>query len=402
MQQTRFMVLTGHLNDYPLPDLVGILRHQRKTGRLVVEYPVGPGSFFFKDGELVDVQLGALNGIQAVCIAISQPNASFNFNPLIMPSAQSIDNSLQKVVTQLLDCWEMEEPPAATPVAAAPEIKSVRAGRETGVFLPSTPHVVETERALPEADDILALPPLPSTTSAAMVAAAATPNRSAVKSRRRMLLAGAAALLLLSVPAVIALTTNSFGKRETRGSSNSSAVEVKDNATNLPPDAPASSQNESSVNASSDATTVTTVIAGNEQRGERRYPREQFRAEMDAKKNNETVAAAPPSPPSPIQLPAATKPKEGDATIARQNTNTPSAQPPASQASVATSSTAAEQTLTVVMQIENGRVTGANVLNRRPGMETFESSALRIARQRRFPANTSGTETVRIKVTGRK
>ncbi|MBA2502541.1 MAG: DUF4388 domain-containing protein [Pyrinomonadaceae bacterium] len=396
MQQTRFMVLTGHLNDYPLPDLVGILRHQRKTGRLIVEYPVGPGSFFFKDGELVDVQLGELNGIQAVCIAISQPNAAFNFNPLIVPSAQSIDNSLQKVVTQLLDCWDMEEPPAAV---ATPEIKSVGDGRETSVFLPPTSHeFIEGERALPEADNILALPPLPPTTAAAMIAA--TPNRSAVKSRKRMLFAGAAVLLLLSVPAVIAFTTNSFGKRETRASSNSSTVEVKDTSTNPAPDAPASSQTESSVNASSGA--ATTVVAGNERREERRPPREQFKAETDATKSNESVAA-PPLPPPPTPLPSSTKPKESDATIARQNTDAASAQPPAAQPSSAASGAATgEQTLTIVMQVENGRVTGANVANRRPGMEAFEASALRIARQRRFPANTSGTETVRIKVTGRK
>ena len=30
MQPSRFVILTGHLNDYPLSDLVGILRHQRR------------------------------------------------------------------------------------------------------------------------------------------------------------------------------------------------------------------------------------------------------------------------------------------------------------------------------------------------------------------------------------
>ena len=39
MQQNRFVVLTGHLSSYPLSDLVGILRHQRKSGRLTIEYP---------------------------------------------------------------------------------------------------------------------------------------------------------------------------------------------------------------------------------------------------------------------------------------------------------------------------------------------------------------------------
>ena len=85
MQNTRFTVLTGHLNDYPLGDLIGILRHQQKTGRLLIEYPKGPASFFFNEGELVDAQLGDLSGLQAICVAVGQPPANFNFNPLVRP-----------------------------------------------------------------------------------------------------------------------------------------------------------------------------------------------------------------------------------------------------------------------------------------------------------------------------
>ena len=55
MQSNRFIVLTGHLSNYPLSDLVGILRHQRKSGRLLIEYPKGPAMFFFNDGELVAI-----------------------------------------------------------------------------------------------------------------------------------------------------------------------------------------------------------------------------------------------------------------------------------------------------------------------------------------------------------
>src|SRR5918993_2853112 len=106
MQPSRFVILTGHLNDYPLSDLVGILRHQRKTGRLLIEYPKGPASFYFRDGELVDAQLDNLNGLQAVCVAVAQPASSFNFNPLIQPPKRSIENSMQRVVSELLGCWD--------------------------------------------------------------------------------------------------------------------------------------------------------------------------------------------------------------------------------------------------------------------------------------------------------
>jgi hypothetical protein len=59
---------------------------------------------------------------------------------------------------------------------------------------------------------------------------------------------------------------------------------------------------------------------------------------------------------------------------------------------------ATDQTITVVTQVEDGRVVGAYVANRRPGMEAFEASALRAARQRHFPPGTKGSEKVQIKV----
>jgi hypothetical protein len=52
----------------------------------------------------------------------------------------------------------------------------------------------------------------------------------------------------------------------------------------------------------------------------------------------------------------------------------------------------------VVMQIENGRVLRAAIANPRKGMDGYEALALRIARQRRYPAKKSGQETVRIRV----
>lgn len=54
--------------------------------------------------------------------------------------------------------------------------------------------------------------------------------------------------------------------------------------------------------------------------------------------------------------------------------------------------------ITVAMGIKNGRVTYAAVENRRPGMEGYEAAALRIARQRRYPSDKNGNETVVIRV----
>ena len=106
MHQSRFVVLTGHLNQYPLSDLVGILRHQKKTGRLLIEYPKGPAMFFFQEGELIDARLNELSGLQAICVALAQPEAAFNFNPLIPATRRSIEPSLQRAVSELFGCWD--------------------------------------------------------------------------------------------------------------------------------------------------------------------------------------------------------------------------------------------------------------------------------------------------------
>ena len=106
MQSNRFVVLTGHLSNYPLSDLVGILRHQRKSGRLLIEYAKGPAMFFFQDGELMDARMNDLTGLQAICVALAQPEASFNFNPLIQSPRRSIDPSLQRAVSELFGCWD--------------------------------------------------------------------------------------------------------------------------------------------------------------------------------------------------------------------------------------------------------------------------------------------------------
>jgi hypothetical protein len=152
MQATSFVALTGHLNDYPLADLIGILRRQRKSGRLLIEYSMSPCSLYFVEGALVDAQLNTLGGLQAVLVALSQPNASFNFNPLIGPPRRSISESSQKVILELLGCWDER----AIDVEAT-------TGNGTTVSHTPTPtqeaRLATGEEALPRAKEVLALPP---------------------------------------------------------------------------------------------------------------------------------------------------------------------------------------------------------------------------------------------------
>jgi hypothetical protein len=60
--------------------------------------------------------------------------------------------------------------------------------------------------------------------------------------------------------------------------------------------------------------------------------------------------------------------------------------------------TAETHSVKVVLRIEGGRVAQASIANHRSGMEAYEALALRIARQRRYPAKGTSQELVTIKV----
>ncbi|HEY2962804.1 MAG TPA: DUF4388 domain-containing protein [Pyrinomonadaceae bacterium] len=279
MQNNRFVVLTGHLGNYPLSDLVGILRHQKKTGRLLIEYPKGPATFFFQDGELIDARLNDLIGLQAICVALAQPDAAFNFNPLIPATRRSIEPSLQRAVSELFGCWDE----SALQIETSAEMRS----------------------SLERKPEPLALPPAPVSGL-----------------RQRPLLFMAAAVLIgIGLSTVIVITAGS--------------------SANTPASA-----------AEAPRTTVT---------------------------QNPSLSVSSPEPgrsPASSAKPKPRLPKVANTDHTEQKL----------------------QSIKVVMQIENGRVLNASIANHKAGMDSYEAMALRIARQRRYPATATGGQTVTISV----
>jgi hypothetical protein len=145
IERTQFVVLTGHLDEQPLPDLIRRLRVQRKSGRLQVEYPDAPGSFFFEDGQLVDARLGSLRGVEALYAALSLEGASFNFNPLVRPPERNIDRQGQQFV------WDLIEGPRREGLS---EIKV--AGRGLDPPAPAPPLPPHAPLQLPPAAELVA------------------------------------------------------------------------------------------------------------------------------------------------------------------------------------------------------------------------------------------------------
>ncbi|MCM3873661.1 MAG: DUF4388 domain-containing protein [Pyrinomonadaceae bacterium] len=335
MQHSRFLVLTGHLNDYPLSDLVGILRHQQKTGRLLIEYPNSPASFFFNEGELVDAQLDNLSGLQAICVAVAQPPSSFNFNPLIRPTRRSIENSLQKVVSELLGCWGDNE---------------LEVEISTGGPSPQAQLLAAPRPEIDRAPTFLALPPAP-----------------ASRISRPILAMGAAGLLLLGLSTVIAVT-GAFGTRSLSGAVPSPSHQASDDSS-LPQNTHGQSQNlrktelpnnlksQRSVAKSKDATLhleQTTQHSLNKR-------------EVEGSEQSDGMSSAVKS----------------DTKVNQEQTKGPAAE---------------THSVKVVLQIEGGRVAQASIANHRSGMEAYEALALRIARQRRYPPKGATQEMVTIKL----
>jgi Domain of unknown function (DUF4388) len=94
------MALTGELNDLSLAELIEFFCNQRKTGRLRVIYPLGAGYFYLKNGAVVHARFGDLKGIDAVFFALTQPNASFKFSPAFEAPEQTINQPWTSVVLE--------------------------------------------------------------------------------------------------------------------------------------------------------------------------------------------------------------------------------------------------------------------------------------------------------------
>jgi Flp pilus assembly protein TadD len=56
------------------------------------------------------------------------------------------------------------------------------------------------------------------------------------------------------------------------------------------------------------------------------------------------------------------------------------------------------QDITVVIEVQNGRITFASVKNHRRGMEAYEASALRLVRERKYPSNKNGQDSVVVRI----
>jgi hypothetical protein len=416
------MRLQGHLTDYPLRDLLTILTNRRETGRLQIDFESAAAVFHFKGGKLIGARVGPLEGFSAVNLALSLAEAPFHFEALATAPEPTINNPSERLMlTRLLNIRvedgvksDSREPlPSRTrrpinkqdeigraetgglpvsnnPVRILPTAKEtlthvrrhapvastgaiintnrmLAAAKETLIYVrrraraASAVAIINTNRMLAAAKETLTY--VHRRAQAASAAAIINTNRMLAAAKetltyvhRHALAASVAAVLLLVVPAVIAITVR-LGRDDGRP-----GPAVFAQASNHAPASPADS-GQSRANKSEKPT--------------------------DNSRHTAQEPTAKPKSPTP-------KLKMAPSSAAPANMSSDQKSLPPNEQSPPQNSS---KLIVVVVQIEGGRVTEAYVKDHRPGLEAYEATAIRLARQRRYSNDKIGTQTTVVKVT---
>jgi hypothetical protein len=351
------MALTGQLSDLSLAELIEFFCNQRKTGRLKVIYPQAPGYFYIQAGSLVDAKIGDLSGVEAVYYALSLPNASFKFSPVFEATRRTIHQPWTQVVLEGLR--RIDE-----------GITQARVFKEGG-------DEAEDENELDEitASEVDGLEAFKA------VGATAAPlpmmvNQAAAKGRSKGPLVAALAVALLASVAVIGVPAGWYRKAKPAATPIAAAA----------PSATAPASEEASHNGSSEAQPdaskpddATATGAGTTAATLNNDAILAARREREARDRERMLRAAE---------------ERANAANAKPSDNASAASQAASASVNAAKKPEAPRTgpKTVSVQVtydEAGRVTQAS---------GGDATALRIARQKRFPAGKPGSTTVTIPV----
>ena len=350
------MALTGQLNDLSLSELIEFFCNQRKTGRLKVDYALAPGVFFIKEGELVDAKIGSLDGAEAIYFALTLPSAAFDFSANIQSSRRTINEPWTRVVLEGLRRIDEGVPPSEQDPFAG--LKSEELDNAISQYL-NTVEAAESSAAMKEEPA-----PAKSVTDAAhdslpLSMMVETTNTEGA-GRRKFMLAGVAAVVLLAC--VVASVP--LARRLSRGSANATTAPVAAplapadaNATTAAPATDVSAPTPDTAAAEDAVLAAKRDAREREQRLQReREQRKQDEAKKAEQQQLQALAAPTPAPVGPKTV----------------------------RVSIAYD--------------ENGHVTSASVVGSSPGAEAYASTAVRIARGRRFPAGQAGSTVVTIPI----
>ena len=364
------MALTGQLSDMSLAELIEFFCNQRKTGRLKIDYPRGHSVFFIKEGELVDAKVGALSGSEAVYFSLTLPNAAFDFSPDVQATRRTIHNAWTQVVLEGLrrldeglspteadafGKWEPSETELAQMLDQVEHLDSPnqpKKERATRAAAPGTESKGEESKDSPSKDSS----PEP---FSMMVESAGADGGS---KKKFVMLGVAAAVVLACVVAAVPFLSRTPAKTEAETVATTPAATAEP----APAEAqPAEASGDAAAAATESADADATADAARREERERKE-RERRRREEAAKKEEAANSLNPADPAAATPKPA-----------------TPSGP---------------KSVKVTVTYDEAGRVTAASVAGATPGAEAYGSTAVRIARVKRFPAGKPGSTVVTIPV----
>jgi hypothetical protein len=434
----RAMKIQGHLRDYPLHDLLEILANRRETGCLRIEFEPEPALFYFNRGQLVDARMSFLKGFPAVHLAFSRAEAAFDFdNQIAPPEAAIIDENERALLSGILKLQldgdiKVETPPPALSNSAAilarqfsisdepkppaveppaPRVKSVlpltqevaktAPARESAVIVTEEakteelnatvfakviePAAMQVRRMAPFKDKVDLLlretwakfDPLLRETwtrTSPLRASVITLSKDLSKDpAKQRLLRIAALVFVIAIPATIGITVL-LGKKN-------AAEQVL-----------VASTQES--NATAAKATQAAVTPKSLQPATNEAPPVQAPLQNHTPVVTQTPASLAANTKAVTKLPEPETPK----VIEERSAQTQPAETPKPIEQPTTLAESTSKTIVVVVHVEDGRVTEAWVKDSRKGLEAYEATAIRLARQRRYPAGASRTESVPVSV----
>src|SRR5215207_2897992 len=365
------MALTGQVSDMSLAELIEFFCNQRKTGRLKIDYPRGHSVFFIKEGALVDAKVGALSGPEAVYFSLTLPNAAFDFSPdvqatrrtihqawtqVVLEGLRRLDEGLSPTEADAFGTWSPSETELAQMLDQVEHLDTPAQPRKERAARAAAPDEApkgeESKGEEPPAKEKDSSPE----PFSMMVESAGAGGGS---KKKFMLLGVAAAVVLACAVAAIPLLSRAPAKTEAASAPAPAAPAEAAPAEAQPAEAPGESAEVTPESADPAA------AADAARREERERKERERRRREEAAKREEAANALNPSDPAAPKPATPSGPKSVKVTVTYD---------------------------------EAGRVTAASVAGATPGAEAYGSTAVRIARGKRFPAGKSGSTVVTIPV----
>ncbi len=396
-------------SDQTLLDVVSLLSARNESGRLKFAGGTMRGAFFFSKGKLVDAHLGPFSGFQAVNLAISVGKASLSFDPSIESHSSSFKVPAERLL--LKERFGIETAGLET---AKPEIVK-----------PETPKPEATRLEVPDSEKILATTPLRSSVDRQLSAVTGHSRRDPSPDTRPLSPDTQNSPRTLAQPLPQQVETET----ETETSVPVQKTEIRKTTLGSPEEFllrvisdSSSRRNRVLLMCLMFLVVIPTTV------GLASYWSNSAKSNVrkfSASKTPETLpaVAAVPAPSQaeealtktpPADKPIPLRPQPSPVTAEKQTqepdtnrldpapvkdnevakvTLDPPAAPPEP------STKPSSRTIAVVVEIEEGRVTEAFIKQPQRELAAYEATALRLARQRRFPMGTTRRETINVPVT---